>query len=159
MFLYTMVKNKSIKRLLKFYVILQTIACTIFFKFFIKFGAMYYETLLLHEAIRLLLITFRQSRRHTQQSLSMESGISRQFISQMECGKRVPSIDTLSQLSIALKTNISTLMVELDRIYQHLVRQQRPKQAAKATSQTSIAAESTDPSLEYIRKAKGIHIP
>ena len=179
MFLYTIVKRfwppifhdrtralftitrlcMPIKRLLNFYVILQTIACTIFFKFFIKFGAMYYETLLLHEAIRLLLITFRQSRRHTQQSLSMESGISRQFISQMECGKRVPSIDTLSQLSIALKTNISTLMVELDRIYQHLVRQQRPKQAAKATSQTSIAAESTDPSLEYIRKAKGIHIP
>jgi transcriptional regulator with XRE-family HTH domain len=89
----------------------------------------------------------------------MESGISRQFISQMECGKRVPSIDTLSQLSIALKTNISTLMVELDRIYQHLVRQQRPKQAAKAAPTVQNAAESNNPCLEYIRKAKGFRLP
>lgn len=142
-----------------FFIILQTIACTHFFEVFIKFGAMYYETLLLHEAVRLLLITFRQSRRHTQQSLSLESGISRQFISQMECGKRVPSIDTLSQLSIALKTNMTTLMTELDRIYQHLVRQQRPKQATKATPTVQNAAENNNPSLEYIRKAKGFREP
>ena len=115
---------------------------------------MYYETLLFHEAIRLLLISVRQSRRHTQRSLSIESGISRQFISQMECGKRVPSLDTLSQLSIALKTSMSYLMQELDRIYQHLVWQQHPKQAEKDIAIPN-AAESTNPSLEYIRKAKG----
>ncbi|SHK23569.1 Transcriptional regulator, contains XRE-family HTH domain [Fibrobacter sp. UWB12] len=142
-----------------FLVILTTIACTIFFKVFINLVSMYYETLLLHEAIRLLLISIRQSRQHTQQSLSIESGISRQFISQMECGKRVPSLDTLSQLSIALKTNISSLMAELDRIYQHLVWQQNPKNAENALSDMQNAAESVYPSLEYIRNAKGFHQP
>lgn len=141
-----------------FLVILSTIACTLFFKVFINLGKMYYETLLFHEAIRLLLISIRQSRRHTQQSLSLESGISRQFISQMECGKRIPSLDTLSQLSIALKTSMSNLMQELDRIYQHLVWQQHPKQAEKDIAFQN-AAESTNPCLEYIRKAKGFREP
>ncbi|SIO13072.1 Helix-turn-helix [Fibrobacter sp. UWB11] len=143
-----------------FLVILTTIACTIFFKVFINLVSMYYETLLLHEAIRLLLISIRQSRQHTQQSLSIESGISRQFISQMECGKRVPSLDTLSQLSIALKTNISSLMVELDRIYQHLFRQRQAKQIEKIEEfSAQSAAEPRNLGLQYIRNAKGFHQP
>ncbi len=119
---------------------------------------MNYETLLLHEAIRLLLISVRQQRRHTQRSLSIESGISRQFISQMECGKRIPSIDTLCQLAIALKTSISSLSVELDRIYQHLFWQRHTKQADKKTDESlQNAAENDDPALEYIRNAGGLH--
>lgn len=118
--------------------------------------AMNYETVLLHEAIRLLLISIRQQRSHTQQSLSIESGISRQFISQMECGKRIPSIDTLSQLAIALQTNMSSLMGELDRIYQHLVWQRYSRQGRNAPeTHTRSAAESVNPSLNYIRKARG----
>jgi transcriptional regulator with XRE-family HTH domain len=121
---------------------------------------MLYETILLHEAIRLLLISFRQQRRHTQRSLSIESGISRQFISQLECGDKQPSIDTLSQLSMALKTNISTLMVELDRIYQHLFWQQHSKEIAQdMPTSEPMAAESTDPSREYVRKAGGLDKP
>lgn len=121
---------------------------------------MNYETLLLHEAIRLLLISIRQQRQHTQQSLSIESGISRQFISQMECGKRVPSIDTLSQLAIALKTSISSLSVELDRIYQHLFWQKHPKQAGKNDDEPlQNVAENDLPRLEYIRKARGLRKP
>ena len=118
---------------------------------------MYYETLLLHEAIRLLLISIRQQRRHTQRSLSIESGISRQFISQLECGTKLPSLDTLSQLSMALKTNISTLMAELDRIYQHLSWQQRSKQTNRLPPETEQkAAENTKASLEYIHKTGGL---
>jgi transcriptional regulator with XRE-family HTH domain len=117
---------------------------------------MNYETILLHEAVRLLLISIRQQRRYTQRSLSIESGISRQFISQLECGTRLPSIDTLSQLAIALKTNISTLTAELDRIYQHLYWQRHSKQGLNITdSSTHKAAENNSPSMEYIRKARG----
>jgi len=122
--------------------------------------AMNYETVLLHEAIRLLLISIRQQRSHTQQSLSIESGISRQFISQMECGKRIPSIDTLSQLAIALQTNMSSLMGELDRIYQHLVWQRYSRQGRNAPeTHTRKAAESVNPSINYIRKARGSRRP
>ena len=73
---------------------------------------MNYETILLHEAVRLLLISIRQQRRYTQRSLSIESGISRQFISQLECGTRLPSIDTLSQLAIALKQEGNVLLLD-----------------------------------------------
>lgn len=121
---------------------------------------MNYETILLHEAIRLLLISVRQQRRYTQRSLSIESGISRQYISQMECGKRIPSIDTLSQLAITLKTSISSLMVELDRIYQHLLWQRHTKQGLSITDLTTgCTAENNSPSMEYIRKARGVHKP
>lgn len=121
---------------------------------------MNYETILLHEAIRLLLISIRQQRRHTQRSLSIESGISRQFISQLECGEKQPSIDTLSQLSMALKTNISSLMAELDRIYQHLFWQRHLKQGDDIDDiPAQSAAESTDPALEYIRKTGGLDKP
>jgi len=122
--------------------------------------SMNYETVLLHEAIRLLLISIRQKRSHTQQSLSIESGISRQFISQMECGKRIPSIDTLSQLAIALKTSMSSLMDELDSIYQHLFWQQCAKQNRNSTeNHLKKAADSTNPSINYIRKAGGMRRP
>jgi len=139
---------------------LQTIGCTNFFEFFIKFGPMYYEPLLLHEAVRLLLISIRQKRRHTQHSLSLESGISRQFISQMECGMKLPSIVTLSQLSLALKTNMSTLVVELDRIYQHLFRQRQARQDDNTEDYSARnAADTRTPSLEYIRRARGLDKP
>lgn len=122
--------------------------------------AMNYETILLHEAIRLLLISIRQQRSHTQRSLSIESGISRQFISQMECGKKQPSLDTLSQLAIALQTSMSSLMEELDRIYQHLLWQRCPRQARNSPeNHTRNAAESTKPSMNYIRKARGLRRP
>ena len=122
--------------------------------------AMYYESILLHEAIRLLLISIRQQRSHTQRSLSIESGISRQFISQMECGKKQPSLDTLSQLALALQTNMSSLMEELDRIYQHLLWQRYPRQGRNSSeNHARTAAENTSPNLNYIRKARGLRRP
>ncbi len=121
---------------------------------------MNYETLLLHEAIRQLLISIRQQRQYTQRSLSIESGISRQFISQMECGKRIPSIDTLSQLAITLKTSISSLMAELDRIYQHLLWQRHAKQGLDLMNlPCGCTAENNSPCMEYIRKARDRHKP
>ncbi|SHL99208.1 Helix-turn-helix [Fibrobacter sp. UWB7] len=121
---------------------------------------MNYETLLFHEAIRLLIISVRQKQQHTQQSLSIESGISRQFISQLECGKRIPSIDTLCQLAIALKTSMGSLMAELDRIYQHLFRQRQARQNDNTEDYSArSAADTRTPSLEYIRKARGLDKP
>lgn len=121
---------------------------------------MKYENGLLHEAIRLLLISARQQRRHTQQSLSVESGISRQFISQMECGKRIPSIDTLAQVALALKTSIGSLSVELDRIYFHLSWQKEaPKEDPYLDTPVQNVADSINPRLEYIRKTGGLDKP
>jgi len=126
---------------------------------FIKFYLMIYESLLLHEAIRLLLISIRLDRRHTQQSLSLESGISRQFISQMECGKRIPSIDTLFVLSHALRINISSFMAELDMVYQRLFGERHPVQDPSVIQRITNVAESELPCLEYIRKAGGLPRP
>lgn len=139
---------------------MQTIAYTRFFRILVKLRAMNYERILLHEAVRLLLISVRQQRRHTQQSLSVESGISRQYISQMECGKRIPSIDTLAQMALALRTSLGSLAVELDRIYLHLFWQRHAKQAdTHIDTPVRNAAESLNPCLEYIRKAGGLRRP
>lgn len=126
----------------------------------IKFYLMIYESLLLHEAIRLLLISIRLERRHTQRSLSLESGISRQFISQLECGKRIPSIDTLFVLTHALRINITAFMAELDLVYQRLFWQRHPVQDASILQNPiTHVAESELPCLEYIRKAGGLPRP
>ena len=139
---------------------MQTIAYTRFFRILVKLCAMNYEPILLHEAIRLLVISTRQKRRHTQQSLSVESGISRQYISQMECGKRIPSIDTLAQMALALRTSIGSLAVELDRIYFHLSWQNRTEQDNSTLgSPPTQAAERSAPAKEYIRKARGLPRP
>jgi len=51
-------------------------------------------------------------------------------------------------------------MVELDRIYQHLFWQQHSKEIAQdMPTSEPMAAESTDPSREYVRKAGGLDKP
>lgn len=112
---------------------------------------MHYEISLLHEAIRRLLILCRHKKHYTQQQLSTASGFSRQFISQLECGKRHPSLETLCQLAEPFNTNISSLTADLDKIYSSLL------QIQQETS-TSIAAEKANKGLKYVQKAKGPHI-
>lgn len=108
---------------------------------------MQYQISLLHEAIRRLLILCRHSKHYTQQQLSAASGFSRQFISQLECGKRHPSLETLCQFAEPLDTNISSLAADLDKIYLMLLQKQHMEQA-------SIAADKARSGLDYIQKTR-----
>ena len=57
----------------------------------------------------------RLQRRLTQEVLSVESGLSRAYISELEMGHKDPSLYTLFKLSSALKLKISSLIDEVER--------------------------------------------
>jgi len=80
-------------------------------------GKMEYKDHILQEVIRQLFLSSRHSRGLTQAELSMASNITRQFISQVEGGKRQPSLNTLSALVNAYHLTLSDFFKEVDRLY------------------------------------------
>ena len=61
--------------------------------------------------------TLRKKRLHrklTQEALSVDSGLSRAYISELEMGHKDPSLYTLFKLSSALKIKISSLIDEVE---------------------------------------------
>lgn len=78
---------------------------------------MEYKDHILQEVIRQLFLSSRHSRGLTQAELSMASNITRQFISQVEGGKRQPSLNTLSALVSAYDLTLSDFFKEVDRLY------------------------------------------
>ena len=76
-----------------------------------------YKDHILSEAIRLVFVESRRQRGLTQTGLSIRSNITRQFISQVEVGKRLPSINTICALANAYNKSLSQLFYEVDRFY------------------------------------------
>lgn len=58
----------------------------------------------------------RQKRRMTQEQLSVATGLSEVYISNMERGLKVPSLTTILRLSVALKCKPSALVTVFDDI-------------------------------------------
>ena len=85
----------------------------------------------------------------TQNTASLQSNITRQFISQVEVGKRMPSITTLSALAKVYNKSLSELFKEVDRLYP-LVANTAPIFEISA----DIAAETKRRMSEYIETAK-----
>jgi len=56
----------------------------------------------------------RLHRKLTQEALSGDSGLSRAYISELEMGRKDPSLYTLFKLSSALKIKISSLIDEVE---------------------------------------------
>lgn len=51
----------------------------------------------------------RESKKITQQDLSKQAGISRNYISDIECGRYIPSVETLLSISSILKIDLNLL--------------------------------------------------
>lgn len=51
----------------------------------------------------------RESKKITQQDLSRQAGISRNYISDIECGRYIPSVETLLSISSILKIDLNSL--------------------------------------------------
>lgn len=79
---------------------------------------MVYKENVLRQVIRHIFLSRRHRKGLTQTSLSEISNITRQFISQVESGKRQPSIITLSNLATAYGLSLSDLFKEIDILYQ-----------------------------------------
>ena len=110
---------------------------------------MEYEDHILNEAIRQVFLDCRRESGLTQNTASLQSNITRQFISQVEVGKRMPSITTLSALAKVYNKSLSELFKEVDRLYP-LVANTAPIFEISA----DIAAETKRRMSEYIETAK-----
>ena len=108
-----------------------------------------YKDHILNEAIRQVFLQSRRKRGLTQNGLSIRSNITRQFISQVEVGKRLPSITTLCALANAYKKSLSELFHEVDRFYPLV-----EKDPVHFKIPPSIAAETCKKLNEYINNAK-----
>lgn len=78
---------------------------------------MIYKQVILAKVIQQLFLAKRQKSGLTQLGLALKSKITRQFISQVESGKRAPSIFTISILASACKMTLAELFQEVDRLY------------------------------------------
>ena len=111
---------------------MQTVVCTLDIFFILTFSAkkdgqgennnaykekMEYKDHILQEVIRQVFLSSRRNRGLTQSGLSTISNITRQFISQVEGGKRLPSINTLSTIVNAYNRSLSEFFQEVDRLY------------------------------------------
>jgi len=57
----------------------------------------------------------RLSKKFTQEALSLESSLSRAYISELEMGHKDPSLFTIFKLATALKIKPSTFIDEIER--------------------------------------------
>jgi len=71
--------------------------------------------LTIEEAFGLTLQDLRKSRKLSQEQLGFESGYHRTYISQLERGRKSPSLKTIFQLAKALKTAPSELVLCVER--------------------------------------------
>ena len=93
----------------------------------------------------------RLRRGFTVQQLAVASGLSKGFISQVENGRTSPSLATLRDLAIALKTSAAYLVVEEDQV-PHVVRvRERPRvHVGGNTSKVEVLSAQPKRNLELL---------
>lgn len=89
---------------------------------------MEYKEQVLRKVIRHIFLSRRQQQGLTQNNLSEISNITRQFISQVESGKRQPSVQTMGNLASAYGLSLAELFKEVDALYIQFDRDYQPPQ-------------------------------
>ena len=86
------------------------------------------------KAFRKLVVRTRKESFITQRQLSIESGLTRQFISMMEGGKRIPSYESFCLLARGLGLTAAEMSEKFHAIYERESRgiEERLKQLAKS---------------------------
>lgn len=78
---------------------------------------MEYKDPILRKVVQYTLLSRRQKLGLTQNALSITTNITRQFISQVEAGKKQPSIQTLGLVANAFGLSLTELFQEIDNLY------------------------------------------
>ena len=73
--------------------------------------------LTVEDAFGLTLQDLRKVRKISQEELGFESGCHRTYISQLERGRKSPSLRTIFQLAVALKTSPSEIVLRVEQAY------------------------------------------
>ena len=82
-----------------------------------KFGAMGNRNLF-ERCFQRMLVQIRQENAYTQKSLSVKSGLSRQFISQLETGARTPSFESFCKIAWGLDMTPAKLLERFMLVYE-----------------------------------------
>jgi transcriptional regulator with XRE-family HTH domain len=90
-------------------------------------------TLTIEEAFGLTLQELRKARKISQEALGFESGYHRTYISQLERGRKSPSLKTIFQLAAALKASPSEIVLGVERAF--MGSGQDPRQLGEQTDE------------------------
>ncbi|MBO7383167.1 MAG: helix-turn-helix transcriptional regulator [Fibrobacter sp.] len=101
---------------------------------------MTYDHDLFCKAFQQLVLRVRQETLITQKQLSLQSGLTRQFISMLESGHRCPSFENFCSLARGMGLSPAMMSEKFDSIY-----------IAESQKLDRLAAEPSNPS-EYIKK-------
>lgn len=96
---------------------MQSFGCRKFTGLFIAFIFMYHTRKVQH-ALSKTLIKWRIEKRLSQEQLSANSGLSRQYLSRLEACKQLPRLDSLLQILVPLEKTFADLGASLDSFLQ-----------------------------------------
>ena len=105
-------------------------------------------------AFRKLVLRTRKESFISQRQLSLESGLSRQFISMIESGKRIPSFENFCLLAKGLGLSPREMTEKFNSIYEKEYRSMEEKHKNDSGRETLAAAEKVC-SADYIKQLHG----
>lgn len=121
---------------------------------FDKIGAMTHNHDIFCIAFQKLVLRTRKESFISQRQLSMESGLTRQFISMMESGKRIPSFESFCLLARGLGISPAEMTEKFRSIYEREYRSMEEKLRKLSRKEVLVAADKVR-SAEYIKQLRG----
>ena len=119
-----------------------------------KIGAMNHDHEIFCKAFQKLVLRARKESFISQQQLSMESGLTRQFISMMESGKRIPSFENFCLLAQGLGISPAEMTEKFRSIYEREYRSMEEKMKKLSRREVLVAVEDIR-SADYIKQLRG----
>ena len=105
-------------------------------------------------AFQKLVLRTRKESFISQKQLSMESGLTRQFISMMESGKRIPSFESFCLLARGFGISPVEMTEKFRSIYEREYRSMEEKLRRLSRKEVLLAADKVR-SAEYIKQLRG----
>ena len=105
-------------------------------------------------AFQKLVLRTRKESFISQRQLSMESGLTRQFISMMESGKRIPSFESFCLLARGLGISPVEMTEKFRSIYEREYRSMEEKLKQLSRREVLMAADAIR-SMDYIKQLHG----
>ena len=115
---------------------------------------MNYDHEIFCKAFQKLVLRTRKESFISQQQLSMESGLTRQFISMMESGKRIPSFENFCLLAHGLGVSPAEMTEKFRSIYEREYRSMEEKMKKLSRREDLVTAENIR-SMDYIKQLRG----
>ena len=118
-----------------------------------KIGAMTHDHDIFCKAFQKLILRTRKESLVSQRQLSLESGLTRQFISMMESGKRIPSFENFCLLARGLGISPAEMTERFRSIYEREYRSMEERLKKLSKKEALLAADEIC-SQDYIKQLR-----